>query len=586
MINTITCKVANKKNVIEKLKVGNILETNRSIILNEMCKYFAEIGMTFANKIENSRKPVEDYVGEIRKNPLSIYLTPCCTTEIVNIIGNLKSKKSSGWDGISNKFLKEIKHVIAYPLSILFNKSLEEGIFPEIFKWADVIPLFKSGDTSETKNYRPISLLPTFSKVLEKLLYKRVYTFLDNTGQIYQSQYGFRSKHSREHAVQELVGKILKGIENKKYTAAIFLDLSKAFDSLEHHVLLTKLSCYGIRGVALKWFESYLSMRRMRVTGNYSETEDSTGSEYRRISYGVPQGSCLGPLLFLVFCNDLPLNLHLSKAILFADDTTIYKSHENLRYPQWSLHEELKQLADWFKANKLTLNLKKSCCMIFAPNKSLVQGFTLELDGVALPIVNCTKFLGVWLDSNLNWKKHVSTVLLKIKRNINLLKVSKNFLDPNCKIIIFHAHFMSHVNYCLSTWGNMIPNKLKGRVQKSLDKCTKLISNHPPTILSLDNMITLENCNFGYKLVNKLLPEEIVVCAMTDHKGRSLQKQHKYNTRHKIVPNLPIVKSSRYLNGIFCMGYKEYIVLSTELKNSRTLQGFARKCHTRLLNKV
>ena len=380
-----------------------------------MCKYFAEIGMTFARKIQDSEKTVTDYMKKIETNSASLFLTPTCAVEIENIIGNLKSKTSSGWDGISNKLLKEVKHVLAYPLSVIFNKSLVYGVFPEIFKWADVIPLYKSGATTETTNYRPISLLPTLSKVLEKLLHKHVYTFLDNTGQIFQSQYGFRSKHSCEHAVQELVGNILKGIENKKYTAAIFLDLSKAFDSLEHHVLLAKLQCYGIRGTALRWFESYLTRRKMRVTGATSNTQDSTDLKYCNVSYGVPQGSCLGPLLFLVFCNDLPLNLMLSKAILFADDTTINKSHENLLYLQWSLIEELKQLVDWFKANKLTLNLKKSCCMIFAPNKKLVHGFSLELDGLELPIVPCTKFLGVWLDSDLNWKRHISTVLLTIK---------------------------------------------------------------------------------------------------------------------------------------------------------------------------
>ena len=188
MINTVTGKVPNKKNIIEQLKIWNILETNKRIISNEMCKYFAEIGMTFAKKIHSSEKTITDYMKKIDTNSTSIFLTPTCAIEIENIIVNLKSKNSSGWDGVSNKLLKQLKHVIAYPLSVIFNKSMAQGVFPEIFKWADVILLYKSGSTTETTNYRPISLLPTLSKVLEKLLHRRVYTFLDNTGQIFQSQ--------------------------------------------------------------------------------------------------------------------------------------------------------------------------------------------------------------------------------------------------------------------------------------------------------------------------------------------------------------------------------------------------------------
>ena len=343
------------------------------------------------------------------------------------------------------------------------------------------------------------------------------------------------------------------------------------------------MDCYAIRGTALRWFECYLTRRKLRVTGATSNTQECTNSDYRDVLYGVPQGSCLGPLLSLVFWNDLLLNLMLSKAILFADDTTIFKSHENLCYLQWSLMEELKQLVDWFKANKLTLNLKKSCCMIFAPNKKVVDGFSLELDGLELSIVPCTKFLGVWLNSDLNWKKHVSMVLLKINRNKNLLKTSQNFLDSDCKKIIYYAHINSHVNYCLSTWGNMIPGELKNRVQNALDKCIKLIKNSPPTVLSLEKMITLENCKFGYKLVNKLLPKEIVACALTNHKGKPLQKQHTYNTRNRQIPNLPTVKCSRYLKSIYCMDYKEYVSLSYDIKTSKNLQSFARKCKSKLL---
>ena len=244
MINIITNKVVKNQTVIRSIKIGKIEETNKEVISKTLCKYFATIGMTFAKNVKPSNVPIENYLTNIKSNEKS--LCPTNSSEVLTIINSLINKKSSGWDGISNLMLKELKSVLCQPLSILFNRSISTGIFPSIFKKADVILLHKSGNTNESTNYRPISLLVTMSKILEKIIYKHVYTFLDMTDQLFQSQYGFRSNHSCEHAIQELVGKILKNSENKKYTVAVFLDLLKAFDSLEHHVLLSKLEKYGI----------------------------------------------------------------------------------------------------------------------------------------------------------------------------------------------------------------------------------------------------------------------------------------------------------------------------------------------------
>ena len=172
-------------------------------------------------------------------------------------------------------------------------------------KMAEVIPLYKGKCKFEPGNYRLISLLLTMSKILEKLLYKRTYAFLDNNNQIYHSQYGLRSKHSCENVTGDLISQILKSQQQNKYTAALFLDLLKAFDTLNHELLLNKLEIYGVRGIALDWFRSYLSGRTMRLKCQAGEIKAQTYSEWYKISHSTPQGSCLGPLLFLVFCNDL-----------------------------------------------------------------------------------------------------------------------------------------------------------------------------------------------------------------------------------------------------------------------------------------
>ena len=258
------------------------------------------------------------YLNKIKRNEKSIFLTPCSQPEIRQIILSLKNKKSSGHDGISNLLLKDLVDVLTYPLHIIFNKCLIQGIFPDIMKIADIVPLHKNGNIHIVDNYRPISLLMTISKILEKLVYNRVYAFLNKTNQIYDSQYGFRSKHSCEHAISELVGNILKGKENGEHTISVFLDLSKAFDMLEYSTLFQKLDIYGIRGTALNWFKSYLTNREMRTKCIINDKVRY--SDRKKITYGIPpQGSCLGPLLFLIFCNDLHLNLEFTKCILFAD---------------------------------------------------------------------------------------------------------------------------------------------------------------------------------------------------------------------------------------------------------------------------
>ena len=575
MINTITGKCGNKRTIITKLKVDNIESCNGEIIANEMAKHFAGIGRTYANKIKSGTQTIEHYMKKIKTNEKSIYLYPTNTVEIDKIISSFANKTSHGWDGITNVLLKKIKDSILVPLCIIFNLSMQEGVFPTMMKPAQVCPLYKGGSTSESTNYRPISLLSVISKVLEKLLYKRLYNFLQCSNQIYQGQYGFREKHSCENAIQELVGTILKGKETKRNTAAIFLDLSKAFDTLKHSILLAKLEKYGIRGTALAWFKSYLYDRTLSVKCTAGSENSEQLSEYYSIDYGVPQGSCLGPLLFLLYCNDLHLNLDHCTGILFADDTTLYKSHAHLGYLKWSMQEDLKQVLDWFRANKLTLNLSKSVCILFSEKAN--NDFIVKVDDIKLKQVHSTKFLGVHIDSKLKWNVHVNNLVLKLKRNIHLLRTSRNYLNIEAKRLIYFAHWQSHVNYCLSIWGNSICPSTWSKLEKMQKKCLELINKtgtyETLKILKLRDLVTLENLKFGYKLINNILPKKVHQCANTDHKGFSLQKTHKYNTRNKNIPNVPNAKNSTYLSSVFCKGPMEFCKLPqiTKTLNSYTL---------------
>ena len=400
----------------------------KKLLLNLLTTFhqWEENMLTKLNKVTLTYKPT------YQKSQETLYLTPTSVSEITNLIHNLLNKNSKGHDDISNNMLKQLHTSIVQPLVIIFNKSLTEGKFPDLMKLADIVPIHKAKEKYLTTNYRPISLLITISKLLEKVMYKRTYNFLNHTDQLYQSQYRFRAQHSCENAVGELIGEIVKGQEHRKHTLAVFLDLSKAFDTLSHKILLTKLERYGISGTSWKWFQSYLDQRKLRVKCMTESGSVMEYSDYFNIDYGAPQGSCLGPLLFLIITNDLHLCVENGNCLLFANATTLYLTHPNLNYLKWGIEDDLKRVMDWFRANKLTLNVSKTECVLFS-HKTLKQNFSINIGNTTITSTENAKFLGLWLDHKLTCRKHTNTLLINIKQYTNLLKVSNKFLTKACK---------------------------------------------------------------------------------------------------------------------------------------------------------
>ena len=364
-INHVIHRTNNKTEVVEKLKIQNLDEHRGDVIADEFARYFATIGRKYSTNMPQSKKTLTEYLNKIKRHGNSIFITPVTKIEVEKYINNLKPKRSSGLDKIDNILIKELRDLISEPLSTIYSNSFMEGTFPEKMKTSKVIPLHKNKGRDETNNYRPISLLLTISKILEKAMYHRVYTFLCTTQQLYISQYGFRKNHACDQSVGELVAVITKGIEQKKMTAGIFLDLSKAFDSLQHSAVLRKMELYGLRGCCLNWFESYLRDRKLVVSCKTADTGTEHTSQRYNVEFGTPQGSVLGPLIFLIFCNDLHLHLTFLSCIQFADDTTLYISHTNLNFITFALEHDLSILQDWFYANKLTLNINKSVAILF-----------------------------------------------------------------------------------------------------------------------------------------------------------------------------------------------------------------------------
>ena len=321
---------------ISQLIVGGKTYSDPQQMANIFNNFFVDVPNQVCSEIPRTKKSPLDYLKQ--RTTDSIFLQPIIYTEIEDIISSLQNGKSTGPFSIPIKVLKLLNPYISKQLAYIFNQSICSGIFPDRLKYAKVIPIHKKGPPTNPSNYRPISLLSVFSKILEKLMYKRLYAYLEKLNFFYPLQFGFREKHSTGHALISMTEEIRNTIDNGNYGCGVFIDLKKAFDTVNHSILLKKLEHYGIRGVALDWFCSYLSNRKqyVSVNGHISET--------LQIRCGVPQGSVLGPLLFLIYINDLPSVSKCLTFYLFADDTNIYFEASDLFTLQKVVNRELRHV--------------------------------------------------------------------------------------------------------------------------------------------------------------------------------------------------------------------------------------------------
>ena len=419
--------------------------TNPYDIANTFNNYFASIAETAKKSIKYSHKHFSDYLSN--ESISTLFLQPIHREEIVNIIASLNSNKASGPKSILYRILFLLKNEISKQLADLFNLSFMTGVFPSFVKIAKVISVFKKDSKLDYSNYRPISLLSNIEKVLEKLMYKRLYTFLDNKNIIYDLQFRFRQQYSTSHALINITGNIRKALDDGNIGCGVFVDLQKAFDTVDHQILLAKLNHYGIRGVSNDWFKSYLSNRHEYVSINGYE------SGLAAINCGVPQESVLGPFLFLLYINDLNQAIKFCKVHHFADDTNLLCLSNSIKKLNKQVNADLKDLVNWLNANKISLNVKKTEMVIFKCKQEKIEGdLKIKLCGKRLHPTESVKYLGVKIDSNLTWQHHINDLSTKLNRANDFLFKIRKYVSPKILSSIYFAIFDSHLSYCCLVW--------------------------------------------------------------------------------------------------------------------------------------
>ena len=440
---------------INKIKKHNTYIDDKTEIVTEFNNFFSTVGKNIDEKTPQSNKNFNEYLTENHQN--YFVLQNVDYEEILHFLEKIKCSKSCGPTSIPNNLLKNHKCIFANILVPLINKSLCEGTFPDLLKLANVIPIYKKKDKLICSNYRPISLLSNLSKIYEKVFHKRLYEFFEKNNMFYDHQFGFRSKHSTDHALLGITENIKKNIDNQVLTCGVFIDLEKAFDTVNHNILMKKLEYYGIKGIPNCWLTDYLTNRHQRV--NIGDTF----STYQTITCGVPQGSILGPLLFLIYINDMFKATKFSTLYHFADDTNLIYSNKNEKLLRKNINIDLSLIFQWLCANRLSLNVDKTEFVVFKPpRKTLKERITLKLNGKKIFESHKIRYLGLIIDEKVTWRFHLLELRKKLSQITGIIFKLKKLGTPVYTLkSVYFALFQSYLNYGLCVWGQASSEDLK-----------------------------------------------------------------------------------------------------------------------------
>lgn len=549
--------------VLNNFRATKLRPYNDEISPEDFNEYFSRIAKTIIDELADPTADPINFLTNVHiPDGISFEFSEVSQIQVRDAINQLKNSPALDAYDLNANIIKSIKETLIPFLTRLFNLSVATSTFPDAFKLATVIPLFKSGEKGEISNYRPISILPVFSKIFEKIMKNQITNYFEENKLFNANQFGFRSKRSTAEAILSFIETATSTFENDEYCLGTFMDLSKAFDCVSHRILIKKIQHYKFQPKACTLLNSYLSNRFQFVSIN------GIKSDVLPIEYGVPQGSILGPILFLIYINDFPASID-TQSILFADDSTLLYTGNELQSVLFEESAGREAACDWLLANRLSLNTAKTQKMLFT------------LKPYDFHNINFVKFLGVYLDPTLTWQQHIDETAEKLCKTIYLLRSIKKYTSVQAQMTAYYSLFQSRLNYAILAWGHAPCSKRLFALQRRAVRVIAGIGYR-------------DDCRQHFSQLNILTFPSLYIfqCLLYAHNNSTSYPQnsdvHEYNTRHRydLRPEFTRIARSRYSLNYYAVQFYNAIPTNIKLLPFRrfkeTLKNFLIKhaCYT------
>ena len=490
----------------KSFQINDKIVSDEKLITDGFCSYFTEIGKSLQRSIFTLGDKTWKYYnhssiqGKVNPKNALFNFKLVTSKDITLIIKSLNTSTSPGYDNIPVSLLKDGMNELSKPLTNLINKCIAQSVFPSAEKKARIIPIYKSSEQKLMTNYRPISVLPVLSKVFELTVHHQLYEYLEENNLLSNVQFGFRKNRSSQHAVTLLTDHIRTHIDRGECTGAVFMDLSKAFDTVDHGCLISKLVLYGIRNIELCWFESYLFNRKQ-----YVQFKNSSSNPQSTIT-GVPQGSILGPLLFVLLMNDIECGIKKCKIFLYADDAVLFASNKDSSIIEQDLNSDVIHIGSWFNDNNLVINLKegKTEFMMFGSPQKIKKSTEVKIvfNNSTVTETRTYKYLGVLFDKSLNYAAHLDKVYKKASGRIKLLSRIRCDLNPYAAEMIYKMMVAPIIYYC----SNIFLGNSMLRFQKLHERAYRIVyhNKNEHKWLTIQNEMNRRCVVDVFKCLNKI----------------------------------------------------------------------------------